>query len=326
MKIKRALLYLQRILPESEKPNPVSSLRICWYLLEHLKFDRVWHAFDPAPDPLPQIDELWFVCSSWAYLDDAFRQQTLKVFPLAKKVIWCNNDWNVPFHGYHLGRVRETARLAALTIVPELAERFGVAETFNWNRLTFNPLAAQTPYKERVERIYYYGSYRVDRLRCFDKYFPAWGNRFTISAANGKDAKRFSDRYPTIEVLKRMENVFTALDRYTVTVMLEDRYSHAHPTAPPNRFYEALSAGTAIFFEPEAVENWAGYGYDIRKFLIPENPVEMLDAAPRVARAQRKWCRPYMRELDADFKKALAKLASNEIGRRGPPANAKRYL
>ena len=325
MRIKRALLYLQRILTPEEKPNPVSSLRICWYLLNHLKFDRVWHAFDPAPDPLPDIDELWFVCSSWAYLEDSFRQQTLKVFPKADRVVWCNNDFNVPFHGYHLGRVRMDAHLCALSSVAQIADRFA-SPIFDWNRLTYTPRETPASYDDRLARIYYYGTLRPGRLRHFDRSFPAFGPRLTLSSANGIDAKRYAERYPTIEVTKREEDIVATLEKYYATVIFEDKFAWTNYVSPPNRFYEALSAGTAMFFEPEAVEMWSRYGYDIRPFLIPDNPEEMLDRAKAVARKQRKWRRMHDVEMNTEFKKLLPQINKQRFGLIGTPEGAKRYI
>lgn len=325
-RITRALLYLQRIKSPDEKPDPVSSLRIAWYLQSRLDFDVVWDTYNPGTELPERIDELWFVASSWAFLDDAFRQQSLKIFPLAKRVIWCNNDRNVPWHAYHLGRCQPRARLHALTTVAELSERFGMHAPFNWNRLTFQPVIPETPHKERLSRLYYYGSLRPDRLKTFDRYFPAWGNRLTMAAANGKDRKKFADRYPTIEVLERAPNVFTALDRYAATPILEDVYSRTHYVSPPNRFYEALSAGTAMYFEPESVDMWRAYGYDVSRFVIPENINDAIDNAGRVARSQRKWERTYLRELDADFDDALSRIRKDDVGITGPPPGAKRYL
>lgn len=327
-RINRALLYLQRVMDPTEKKDPVSSLRICWYLQDRLRFDEVWDAYHPAPVLPASIGELWFVCSSWAYLEDRFRQRTLEIFPLADRVVWCNNDYNVPFHSYHLGRVRADARLAVLATSEEMADRFSMPWMFDWNRLTYAPLAAPPKVRspERIERLYYFGSLRANRLRTFDRYFPAWGNRLTVSAANGKDRKKFVERYPTIEVTNRSEDVISELAKYTATPILEDPYSFGRYVGPPNRFYEALSAGTAMFFEPEAVEMWARYGYDVSPFVIPENPIAMLDAAGRVARRQQRWHRDHSAELNKEFVTALSVIGRGQVGVVGPPPGAKRYL
>lgn len=326
-RIHRALLYLQRVMPREDKSDPVSSLRICWYLQEHLEFDVVWDAYHPAPELPTRIDELWFVCSSWAFLEDNFRKRTLEIFPLADKVVWCNNDKNVPFHAYHLGRCRADARVFALTTVRDIAERFEMPATFDWNRLTWSPLVVTTPHKERLSRIAYYGSFRPDRLKTFDRYLPAWGNRFTMAAANGKDLKRFSARYPTIEVTPRTPDAFQFLDRYAVTPILEDRYAYTHHVSPPNRFYEALSAGTAMFFEPESVSQWGEYGYDVAPFVIPPDPNEMLERAGKVARSQaRRWAKNFIEALDDEFRTAVDVVEKNKAGVIGPPPGAKRYI
>lgn len=324
-KLNRVLLYLQRIMSKEDKPNPVSSVRIAWYLQSQLSFDAVWHAYDPAPELPNVIDELWFVCSSWAYLDDAFRQRTLEIFPLANRVIWCNNDYNVPFHAYHLGRIKPRSKIFALATSRPIAERFGMSMTLDWNRLTYQPVSAP-PIKDRLSRIYYFGSYRANRIRTFDQYLPAWGNLATVSAANGKDRKRFAERYPTIEVTDRSKNIADELTKYAATPILEDPYSHRTFVSPPNRFYEALSAGTAMFFEPEVTDIWKEYGYDVRPFIIPEDRRDIVTNAASVARRQRKWMRDFHSDLDADFTAAMTAINSGSEGIVGPPPGAKRYL
>jgi hypothetical protein len=338
--MKRALLYLQRII-DVDKSDPVSSLRIVWYLKSKLKFDACWgwDASNLTPELPESIDELWFVCSSWLYLSRGlapqFRQHTLKIFPLAKRVIWCNNDVNMAWHGYQLGRCQPTARLAALSIVAKTADRFQMLPevgwtlhgTFDWNRLTYLPPATIVPIKDRLARIYYYGTMRPDRLRTFDRYLPVWGSHLTLSAANNRDRKKFADRYPTIEVKPRTDSVFSSLGGYVATAILEDRYAHKHYSSPPNRFYEALSVGTAMYFEAEAVDQWRANGYDVRPFVIPKTPGEMIDRAPRVARQQRKWAkRPFRASLDLEFERWLKAIRTGKVGIVGPPLGLKRYL
>lgn len=323
--VERALLYLTNLPEIDGRLDPISSHRIAWYLQRHLSFDKIWHMGDPDLKLPRRVTELWAVASSWLHLVPPWRDFVQALYHAADRVVYCTNDYKGNVGSYQEGRLRDDAHYVTLSTVERMLNKRPGA-LVNWNVLTYVP---QEPTGiERDPRLFYYGTFRPGRDRVFDRYFNALGDRLVISATKAQEARRYRERYPSAEVMGRLANVFEGLGRYQATLLFEDDYATRNYCSPPNRFYEALSAGTAMIFDPTSVAMFACAGYDIRPYvaLRPEQALELLDRAGAIAYDQRvAWNRDYIAELDGQFNAVLPMIQSGMAGRIGPVPGLKRY-
>jgi hypothetical protein len=128
--------------------------------------------------------------------------------------------------------------------------------------------------------------------------------------------------------LPKLQDVVTDLSHYAATLILEDPYSQRNYTSPPNRFYEALSAGTAMFFTQESVLQFAHAGYHVQPFVVksPEELLARLPEASSIAEEQSRWHRDYLGELKTQFTGIVEKLDQGALGRLGPKPGCVRHL
>lgn len=148
----------------------------------------------------------------------------------------------------------------------------------NWNALTFDQkydpkhIAEKREMSERnIKSLLYYGSYRAasgksSRVKYFDRYFKDP----QVSTVISSPAKQFAENYKSekIEYWDSMkENFYGLLGGFGLGLYIEDRLSHERFHSPANRFYEMLSAGLPMVFQPEAESMMARAGYPIGSFI-----------------------------------------------------------
>jgi hypothetical protein len=95
---------------------------------------------------------------------------------------------------------------------------------------------------------------------------------------------------------------------------LEDDRSHREFHSPANRFYEMLSAGLPMVFQPEAVLQMAVAGYDIAPYVAASGS-DALNRALRqreaIGAAQRAaWCADYVGALKKRVKKCYKEISA----------------
>jgi site-specific DNA-cytosine methylase len=324
-RVERALLYLTNLPEINGRPDPISSHRVAWYLQRHLTFDAIWHQGNPGLALPKRVTELWAVASSWLHLVPPWRDFVQALYRAADRVIYCTNDYKGNVGSYQEGRLRDDAHYVTLSTVERMLDKRPGA-LINWNVLTYVPQASNGA--ARDPRLFYYGTLRPGRGRVFDRYFNALGDRLVISATKAREEKLYRERYPQAEVVGRLPNVFDGLARHRATLLFEDDYATRNYCSPPNRFYEALSTGTAMIFDPASIAMFARAGFDIRPYvaLRPEQALELLDRADQIAVEQNSvWHRDYIAELDRQFHSVLPMIQSGMGGRVGPVPGLKRY-
>ena len=320
----RVMVYFPD-LAEPGKTDPISSARMAWYLRSRIHFDAVYDQKNRPPEIPGKIHELWVVNSSWVYMDQAWRIDSTRLFPVADKVIFCNNDYAMVLHSYHLGRIRPDARYVVLSTVPKVLEK-APGDLVNWNVLTYDPrpIAATSA----RSGLYYYGSFRAGRRPVFDRLLEGFGADLAVSPSNVRSARLFKETYPGLRLVPRAPSVVDELRGHLATLLLEDDFSIESYVSPPNRFYEALSAPCAMLFERRSVPMWKRYGYDVEPYSFA-TPAEALalarDGAAIGAAQAAAWRRDYLAELDLSLTRARAGVERGTIGRLGPPPGQKLY-
>lgn len=208
---------------------------------------------------------------------------------VAKRIVWVQNDYTIippkiesqgvsPFRAAFRERHEMGKPHMDFWTTCEDWARFTPASLYvNWNALTFDEEYDPKNVKKRCEdanggELLYYGSFRggggkSSREKYFDRYFKEPKVLTIISSP----AKQFREKYPNCEHDEAVrENFYEYLGSHCLGLYIEDRMSHERFHSPANRFYEMLSAGLPMVFQPECGSMLRKAGYDPTPY-IAEN-------------------------------------------------------
>lgn len=266
--------------------------------------------FEKNGDPVPEgLDVLIIVNGAYAFAGKDVLEQLGSAIDTARRVVWVQQDYTVippkdegsaesPFRKAFRDRHARGAPSVDYWTTCESYSRSGRAPTghicgdgsryVNWNVLTFDPDLKPVAFDERAfkDSMIYYGSYRVltssnrkDRGPYFKRYLTAPQVKTTISCPTTK----FVEAGYLHDNIKHLDRFDTRLDlrHYALGLYLEDQMSHKEYHSPANRFYEMLSAGVGIVFQPEAQRMLAKADIDTSQFTLwnaDEAPAKMLQA------------------------------------------------
>lgn len=193
----------------------------------------------------------------------------------ARRVVWLQNDYTIitpkaesnaesPFRKAF--RERHAAGLSPVdywTTVQKNISLTKFSSYVNWNCLTFDEGADEKT--ATGGDLFYYGSYRQFRQSEFDRYFTSSMVPVTISNPGLKGVNKFEQRYKSEQIvhMTKIEGSLTPeLRRHGAGLYIEDKLSHSEFHSPANRFYEMLSAGLPMIFQPECGSMMRKAGYD----------------------------------------------------------------
>lgn len=194
----------------------------------------------------------------------------------ARRVVWIQNDFTIippkPVSGaespFRLAfRDRRTANLPDMdwwtTVLPN-ASKTPASMYVNWNCLTFDTDVTPQQIEQRrataTPSLLYYGSYRNQREKTFDVYFNEPHVHTVISSPSTKFMQRYGEKVVTVSPIdKGMSEYLTS---HGLGLYIEDKLSHSEYHSPANRFYEMLSAGLPMVFQPECGSMMRKAGYN----------------------------------------------------------------
>lgn len=265
------------------KPNANSSVvsnRLADWLSRQVKAPLVYdeQALDHA-----NIDVLFIVNGAYAFCSKLHVLAQLVV--RAQRIIWIQNDYTIvppkatsngesPFRAaFRKRRERKLPDMDFWSTCYPFAEATPRSNYVNWNALAYEPmgsaLAVRRKYPPSTPTLLYYGAGREGRSAYFDRYFLDPPVTTVISTAS----KKFRERYGAqknvsfIDVIPR-EDFHRVLNKHGIGLYIEDRRSHGGDHSPATRFYEMLSAGLPMVFQPEAVPGLQRAGFDVTEFVF----------------------------------------------------------
>lgn len=237
----------------------------------------------------------------------------------AKHVVWVQNDYTIqppladgnaesPFRkAFRIRRSEGKSDTHFWTTMERASRRTPLSAYLNWNSMAYDPVddaAFNHNRKNAVQDVFYYGADRTGRQSYFDRYFWNPWVPTTISSFS-KSMSRYGERCDVIPAFKRTE-FFERLGQYSMGLYLEDKKSHAEFTSPATRFYEMLSVGMAMVFQPEAAPMLLKAGYDVTGYIAatPGALPDLLERAGDIAKAQRAtWAtQPHLERLEKAVK------------------------
>jgi hypothetical protein len=280
----------------------VASVRIARWLSNYLSVELVddERIADKVLDTLIIINGAYGFCKYLAPLGEAIYD--------ARRVIWAQNDYTIippkdegdaesPFRKAFVRR-KEMGKLPTIfwSTCEKWASRKG-SHYVNWNMLTFDEKYDQKKVEHRRslvphDTLLYYGSFRdgsgkSSRVSLFDRYFRNPEVQTVISSPSPK----FAERYPNCRCVGVIEDPFYAgLAMHGLGLYIEDRKSSEEFHSPANRFYEMLSAGLPMVFQPEAGSMLRRAGFDPSHYEVhnARDVVKFMERRETIGEAQRR--------------------------------------
>lgn len=227
----------------------------------------------------------------------------------AARIVWIQNDYAIyppvadgqaesVFRKAFVQReAKGLPRMDLWTTVRERAAQTPSSRYINWNTLT----ALETPLaiaRKHRDDLFYYGSWRMYREQSFDRFFAKHKVPITISSAS----KKFAALWPHADVMTTMPKgqFYPELNKHGFGLYIEDARSHKQFHSPANRFYEMLSAGLPMLFEPESRSMLRKAGFDPKDFLVrhQRDVRDRLDERDAIAAEQRnRWWTSFRADL-----------------------------
>lgn len=268
--------------PDSKIP----SARIATYLGQQVGAKVI----DDARIAKGKWDVLFVVNAAFAFCRHL--EPLARAIRTARRVVWVQNDYTIiipkpvsqaqsPFRAAF--RERAEAGLPDVdlwTTIRPRAKTTRASAYVNWNALTFTPLARRERsyvHSCSEDTLLYYGSFRQNRVRYFDRFFSA--PRVTTVVRTMAERK-FTAHFdpPSKKLLIQpaipQEGFLGHLTAHGLGLYIEDRKSHEEFHSPANRFYEMLSAGLPMVFQAEAVRQLREAGFDVDDYVV-ETPRDL---------------------------------------------------
>lgn len=265
----------------------------------------------PEIEEQQNLDVLFMVAGVFMYC--RVLPQVAAAIRTAKRIVWIQNDYTIqpPLSD---GKAESPFRLAFRerawknlpptdfwTTMRRAANRTPFSAYLNWNCMAYEGISDEQFTANRAAMyptFFYYGADRAGRQTYFDRYFRGQAAPLVISSFS-RSMGRYDEDATVISAFPR-SSFFEGLATYSAGLYLEDKKSHAEFTSPATRFYEMLSVGMAMFFQPEAVPMLDEAGFAVGPYVVaPDGLVEALQRATEVAIEQRAlWAgTPYLAGL-----------------------------
>jgi len=253
-----------------------------------------------------------------ALTGDTIRDAMAKAVRRARRIVWVQNDYMITApkadgnaessfrYAFRWRRKKGKPDTDYWTTVTDNVQ--GKGDFFvNWNMLS----ALETPLTIREPKdvdLFYYGSFRKYRGPSFDRFFEkkfSKMNRVVSSGSPIRDSPSRPDhnfqRYRHITLIPKIsERFYRELNGYGFGLYIEDARSHKQFHSPANRFYEMLSAGLPMVFEPDSRTMLKKAGFDPKDFIVRkmDDIYALSGERMEIAREQReRWWRPFRQEL-----------------------------
>lgn len=140
---------------------------------------------------------------------------------------------------------------------------------------TSNILSELIDFNKEKYNIVYYGAYRPNRLKYFQKYFDY---RMIVSTSK-KNQEKFlpiSNKCMYIDRLNWIDNKNTLFD-FKSSLYIEDEYTNNNYSCFANRFYEALSYNLPCFFDSSCMNTIKLSNYPINNWYVVNTADELHD-------------------------------------------------
>lgn len=293
----------------------VASVRIARWLHEHLDVPLV----DDDSIQEGKLDTLIIVNGAYGFSKNLAALGS--AIERARVVVWVQNDYTIipprdegdassPFRRAFVLR-KEQDKLPTIfwSTCEKWFSRPG-SHRVNWNMLTFDVkfdlrIIAKRR-KSSTNTLFYYGSWRdgsgkSSRVPLFERYFRNPYGAELHQTVISSPVEKFRNAYPKCTHVGAITNNFyDVVGGHGLGLYIEDRKSSEEFHSPANRFYEMLSAGLPMVFQPEAGPALRREGHDPTPYVASNaRQIEkFMKNREDIGKRQREdWVAPYQRRL-----------------------------
>lgn len=295
--------------------SAVASVKIAAYLAK--RFGATLMGAEDLPEAR-RYETILYVNAPPLYAPLPWHERMAEILILSDRFIFVQNDYNR--NVYPSSKVNRTLADAGKTrMLVNTMDTWSTIKRYvqtprssyvNWNMLTYAPLPPVAP-KENA--LFYWGACRPGRIDYFKEYLRGDGYPVVVSTTKRATAKFREACGEAVKFVPPYQSLREIQD-YAATLYIEDTFSHRHDCSPANRFYEAVAAGVAVFFEYRAAATFRAAKIDLDPDWIVNSRRQLAERLSdwgkvrEVAKAQQKALRrDYIAELEAQIDAAVMK-------------------
>lgn len=253
--------------------------------------------FTDAADIAIFVNGMWQFCN--------FRKNAFKLAESVRGLIYLANDYAI-MPPTQIKR-RKHIRIANF----ENNDKHPSHCYVNWNKLTHKPHNLEQKHPKH-EGLFYYGAFREDRIKSFNRYLFGDLPYVATVAGSQKSSAAFLAHAPKLRSIGTCEPMVTP-GLFQASLYIEDEKTHQHYHSPANRFYEMLSAGSLILFDAKCLATFMRAGIEIRPWVVSnrEDVAKALQKSDELRAMQFSALahgKNYLRELELEFDEAVKKI------------------
>lgn len=260
MYLENMVLHLSKITPGSA----VASCRIAEFMADYLNAPLYHRKEQFHSNPSVRCKNLFLVNSVGRFCN--FHEFLQPLTEDAERIIWLNNDYSshMTFNTqFRAGTIAKKKPVVCWTTIPDRV-RGPYDHYVNWNVLSWRPLDLVQPTEDGL---FYYGSFRENRIRAFQKYFAdPLPYKLTVSAPRMVD-KKFLELNPNIICVPAFSSI-DEIQKYKMSIYIHDKRHDKEYGSPANRFYECVSAGVPMVFDSSTVATFKQAGFDVSSWSV----------------------------------------------------------
>jgi hypothetical protein len=247
------------------------------------------------------IDKVFIVNGMFAFCE--FREDIANLCRKAREVIWVGNDYAIKF----------PSNLSFLKNSPKLRRIAQYSNFDNWANhkyVDFNKLLHWdgVPKEYKYHGLFYYGAFRKDRIKSFQKWLGT--NELDIHVSTAvKNTPEFKKINRDMHVYKASGDIRKVLPLFQSSIYIEDEFTHNNLMTPANRFYEVIGSKTLLLYDASTKRtlDHAGFWDDDFSVATPSEAKEKLQdyASLRAKQIAMFADRDFRKELEIEFKAAV---------------------
>lgn len=248
-------------------PNPIDAhVRNAIEIYNYLR--KKGHTVSFMANNTPTINEKFDVVL-FSYASFYFEFKKYEYFVDINKdtpYAWITNEYDLGMNSFMRKKVKHVIANFRNKSIEKFNNLF-----VNINTLLFQ--GVNTPQEKKYE-LCYYGTHRVDRTKYFKKYFK----EDLILSTSPKNHKFFKDMGCTCKFTGKFhwQKGQETLNQFKASLYIEDEYTHDVFNHLANRFYEAITTNTAIFFDSSCMNTISKSNCSVDKFFIVDSYEELI--------------------------------------------------
>tara|TARA_R100000951_G_scaffold116766_1_gene130591 strand:+ start:26915 stop:27850 length:936 start_codon:yes stop_codon:yes gene_type:complete len=145
------------------------------------------------------------------------------------------------------------------------------------------------------DKALYYGSFRKDRTKYFEKYF---NSDSVVVSSHKKNHEKFHNIGANPEFITRINWSKNGLMQYQYSLYIEDEKTHTYYNFLANRFYEALNYQTIPLFDASCMNTLEKCGYNIGPEYVVNSPEELEEKLSSPPPFKKEWVEQALKEKE----------------------------